>query len=339
MERQSLQSEALISSKKSALAAVLTPDEIYQYAIAGQTTADALPFHPFPHAHTADTDGPAKFDYQIRQQLRIRYPSHDQTTRPGLSQSLHQRHMAVMTTILHRSLLDEDFVRAGRALGLILRDEVRGRPTDLRAQGRWGIGAEILIRRDAQLQARQPIFVTPYSGDGYTAGSSRTWFTKNGIEDARKYYQRFIVQYPYVKHAPASVSALDFYPATYGLWIYVVHQQARLRASEVIEDGSSGDESFRHASDMAIDAPFNRQPASVEELLQARQIAESMDSTMSTVPFMEHVELVELRRMVQLWIHDLEQKHPDISVGTQEFIPRADTPLQSLMSDMSNVSL
>lgn len=297
-------------SRHSALSAVLTPDEIYQHAVAGQPVEDERRSYPFPHAGTNNRDGPSKFDYDVRQQLR---PFHDHPPgRIGVTgpRSLHQQHLAVMTTILHRSLLEEDFVRAGRALGMILRDETGGKPIDVRAEGRWGIGAEILTRQDVQRQHKS-LEQSSSSSTVQTRLPERpkAWYTRKGFEDAKKYYERLIVQYPFYKHHPDAASALDFYPAMFGLWIYVVHQEAHHQPleSKSSESESDTDDDLRHGSN----SPTMRRPlghqSTVKELLQAREIADRMDLVMSAVPYREDIDLIELKRMVQRWVLDLEE--------------------------------
>ena len=129
-------------SAQSAFSAVLTPDEVYQYAVAGQSLDKELQGYAFPHAHPANKDGPSRFEYDLRHQLKPSYASSSMRNDVSANRSLHQQHMAVITTILHRSLLEKDYVRAGRVLGMILRDKTGGRSIDVRAEGRWGIGAE-----------------------------------------------------------------------------------------------------------------------------------------------------------------------------------------------------
>ena len=222
------------------VSALLTPDEIYQYAVAGQSLENGLQGYPFPHADSANRDGPSRFEYGLRQEL-----NRDLALDPGRDSlpfvgSLHQQHLAVMTTILHRSLLEQDFVRAGRALAMILRDEVAGRAVDIRAEGRWGFGAEILIRQDAQREHRsRELFSSSSVEQDRVLEQPLLWFTRKGFEDAKRYYERLIVQYPFYKQNPGAVNALDFYPAMFGLWICVVHQEARLKSL----GSKSGDDS------------------------------------------------------------------------------------------------
>jgi RNA polymerase I specific initiation factor len=327
-------------SQQSAFSAVLTPDEIYQYAVAGQPVEDELQGYGFPHAKTGNKDQPSKFDYDLRQQLKSHRPASGDN--PLVTRSLHQQHLAVITTILHRSLLDQDFMRAGRALGMILRDEMGGRPVDIRSEGRWGIGAEILIRQDAQRQQRSPEqFILSPTEQGSTPWKPRSWFTRKGFEDAKKYYERLIVQHPFNKQNPAAVSALDFYPAMFGLWIYVVHQEAKLKSLEPAsgETEFDDDDELKSEAGSPIIGKSSKQQPIHEELSQAREIADRLDSVMTALPYRDDAGLRDLRRMLQHWIADLEEalKMPTERSGLTN--QREDTPMESLPSEVNDVSL
>jgi RNA polymerase I specific initiation factor len=335
--------ESTSPSRQSAVSPVLTPDEIYQYAIAGQPVEDELQGHAFPHANSGKIDQPSKFDYKLHQQLKPgRRASASGSDNPLVIRSLHQQHLAVITTILHRSLLEQDFMRAGRALGMILRDEMGGRPVDIRSEGRWGIGAEILIRQDAQRQQRSPdqFNVSP-AEQSSTPRKPRAWFTRKGFENAKKYYERLIVQHPFHKQNPAAVSALDFYPAMFGLWIYVVHQEAKLKSVEPTsgEAESDGDDELRSEAGSPITRRSSRQQPVREELSQAREIADRLDSVMTALPYRDDSGLGDLRRMLQHWIADLEEalKMPSERSGLTS--QREDTPMDLLTSDVNGISL
>lgn len=329
-------------SWQSAFSAVLTPDEIYQYTVAGQPVEDELRGHPFPHADSTNREGPSRFDYELRQQLKPTQAGSQGSDSLSVHRPLHQQHLAVMTTILHRSLLEEDFARASRALGMILRDETGGKPIDVRAEGRWGIGAEILIRQYAQKQHRNREQSGSSSSDeNRTRGRPRAWFTRKGFEDAKKYYERLIVQYPFYKQSPGAVSALDFYPAMFGLWIYVIHQEAKLRSLEFLSRGndSDGDDGLQEESASPFYSRATAPQLTLEELSQAREVADRMDSVMGALPYREDIDLIDLRKMVQVWINDLEETLaiPVEDDGTKN--QREDTPMQFLTSGVTKVSL
>lgn len=314
----------LSSSRRSAVTAVLTPDEIYQYAVAGQPVEDALQGHPFPHTDSTNRWRPSRFDYDLRQELKAAHASHSERDGSLAVQSLHQQHLAVMTTILHRSLLEQDFVRAGRALGMILRDEVGGRPVDVRAECRWGIGAEILLRQDAQKQQRGQEQSSPSSPEQYTGSEGpRAWFSRKGFEEAKRYYERLIVQYPFYKQNPGAVNALDFYPAMFGLWIYVVHQEAKLKSSKPKSGLNDSDDN----------------QVILEELSQAKEIADRMESVMSAPPYREDADLIDLSRNVHIWIHDLEEASAAHTDEIDAISQGEDASMESLTSGVTKVSL
>ena len=314
----------LSSSRRSAVTAVLTPDEIYQHVVAGQPVEDSLQGHPFPHADNTNSWRPPRFDYDLRQESKPAHASHLGRDGSSAVQSLHQQHLAVMTTILHRSLLEQDFVRAGRALGMILRNEVGGRPVDVRAELRWGIGAEILLRQDAQNQHRSQEQSSPSSSEQYTSSDRpRAWFSRKGFEDAKKYYERLIVQYPFYKQNPGAVNALDFYPAMFGLWIYVVHQEAKLKSLESKSGQNDSDDN----------------QVILEELSQAKEIADRMESVMSAPPYREDADLIDLSRNVHLWIHDLEEASAVHTNKTDAMNQREDASMEFLTSGVTKVSL
>lgn len=296
-------------SQPSTLSAVLTPDDLYQFAVAGQSVEDGLQDHPFPHGDSKYKDRPSKFDYDLRRQLRAGHGSSGKAHSSSNNPSLHQKHLAVMTTILHRSLLEEDFVRAGRALSMILRDEAEGKAIDVRAGGRWGVGAEILIRQDVQRQRTSwDQSSSSFPEHGRSPARPRAWFTRKGFEDAMKYYERLIVQYPFYIQNPGSVSALDFYPAMFGLWIYVVHKEAKLKSldSRPAETGPMGENKLQDEPASPTTMAASEHQNRTQEHTKAREIADRMDTVMSAPPYREDAELVELRRMVGLWIRDLE---------------------------------
>ncbi|MCJ1251395.1 hypothetical protein MMC30_008628 [Trapelia coarctata] len=198
---------------------------------------------------------------------------------------LKQQHLAVLTTIMHRSLMQGNYMRAGRAWGLLLRAEVKGRPMDLRSNGLWSLGAEILVQSDLQAKRTQ---------DHHLA------FTREGFGNARAYYQRLILQYPWKKWYPDSLSSLHFYPAMFALWISFVYDRHREALGALprgsltpSEDGinSEGTEQ-RHAIGTAT-------------LRSAHEIAERLDDILLSFPYSDSASLWSLRGMVARWMSDL----------------------------------
>ena len=136
--------------KIQAARATLAPDTREQYATAGQPLDEDLPRGGFPHhaLRTCLSEASITPD-NLQGQLRTSKPSvlrntcQTHSARPPAS-GLKQSHVAALSQLMHRCLRQSDFIRAGRAFGMLLRTEVRGLQPDIRQQDLWGIGAEIL---------------------------------------------------------------------------------------------------------------------------------------------------------------------------------------------------
>ena len=292
----------------SEYSAVLTPEERSQYRVAGQPLGQKLLRKPFPHGPQSQPDECSNRIQSTSNRLAtldppIYAPSPDARNLP-----LHHQHLAALTALLHRTLSEGDFARAGRALSLILRDTINGQELDIRAEGRWGIGAEILLRQGTRADYAGMDLSTDWLNDHENLNKFEqgppTWFTRKGFEDLRKYYERLIIQYPFNKPHPGAVNALDFYPAMFGIWIYVVQEESKLN------NESSGDYTFSETIHTKNSANTDTRPkfnfvSGQSTLAQAREIAMRMDSCMTTIPYSDDLELIRLRGMVSLWIADL----------------------------------
>ncbi|ODH48245.1 hypothetical protein GX48_05644 [Paracoccidioides brasiliensis] len=297
----------LDSSPKSSL--ILSPDEAHQYRIAGQPFHKKLPGYDFPHARPGWDKTTRITKRDIETELSQLSPPLF-ISEPANQSSLRLQHLAVITTILHKCLLEGDYTRAGRAWGLILRDEFGGHAVDVRNGGRWGVGAEILLWNDKDT-------VTAQSSGMETKGNSprrRRWFTRKGFECAKSYYERLVLQFPYRKSAPRALGPLDFYPAMFGLWISLVQeesQSAREEAPDMMEDMENFD---MFQDEMSISSNIPRKNgrkddiianARRKELEEAHRISVRMDELVISPPFSDSYELLRLRGMVSLWIADL----------------------------------
>ena len=225
---------------------------------------------------------------------------------------LRRHHMSVLTTIMQRCLLDGDYDRAGRAWAMILRTDVRGKAPDLRGEGRWGIGPEILLRQDHQSE-REELSQDPDEAstvdldDGpedldapRSMGDAAALYTKEGFSKAKEYYERLILEYPYHRRWTSTVNSLDFYPAMFGLWIYATHQERAKRWEAAVgdQDETLRSEPEQPGRDMAEEMRGR-------ELLGAELIASRMDEVLLSPPHSDSPELWHLRGMVALWMADL----------------------------------
>lgn len=291
---------------------ILSPDEAHQYHIAGLPFDQELPGGRFPHAAPKDSALRRETKGDILKGLSTLSPPIYPPQSAGHQGNLRLQHFAVLSAILHRCLLRRDYLRAGRAWALILREEYGGNPVDIRNEGRWGIGAEILLRRGRQLSDLASS--SEVEGESLKPkNTSGLCFTRKGFEDAKQYYERLIIQHPFRKAAPDATSALHFYPAMLGLWIYVTQEESNA-ARDALQRSSAEDSSDELSED---EDGFKTHHSSAKrkqriiaeirekELEQARHIAARMDEIIVSPPYSDSPELLELRGMVSLWIADL----------------------------------
>ncbi|KAH7382507.1 hypothetical protein DE146DRAFT_623629 [Phaeosphaeria sp. MPI-PUGE-AT-0046c] len=258
----------------------------HDHSSSSEPEADAAPGHesdippfPFPHAPVAPPKqhlSGRKLHQEIANPPSRLYSVNALTTSDSSEQkseatSLRKTHVNVLSTVMHRCLLEGDYQRAGRAWGMLLRTRVAGgHYVDPRNHGRWGIGAEILLRREPQTVSSQ--FGT--SGIDQEA-FNQSMFSPAGFELAREYYERLIVQHPYRKLTPHTVDERTFYPAMFSLWIYESGVPRDLRAQE--------------------------EAIEVEELASATEIAERLDQLVASPPFDKQANLLHLRGHLGLW--------------------------------------
>jgi hypothetical protein len=280
----------------------LLPEEEYQ-----------VPPSPFPHAPARVSKpylGAAKVQKELAGPPSRLYTAsntatqHDNTSSQTEASNLRRTHLNVLSTVMHRCLQDRDYDRAGRAWGMILRTQAtHGNTVDLRNHGRWGIGAEILLRR-------KPAGVASNDQTDDAANADVDVFTEQGFELAREYYERLIVQHPTRKQAPHAVDQRSFYPAMFSLWIQEVNEKskrARRRNVEGARRSRSGSMSVDSVDgERSTDDAQSREDAiQVEELAGAMEIAERLDDLVKSPPFDKQASLLYLRGQIALWVSDL----------------------------------
>lgn len=285
-----------------------------------------VPPAPFPHAPaTASTQqyGPAKIQEEMAT-TPVRLYAVNSASKTGLDhggqREAHKRaHLHHLSTLMHCCLLKGDYERAGRAWGMILRTQVAGgRPVDARNHGRWGVGAEIALRRK------------PASPDQIAR------FSDEGFELAREYYHRLIIQHPNRKLQPHAVDDRIFYPPMFSLWIYEVcekSRRARLRLQDEVANRSRSSRSMSIASsaeERPDDSCAKEDAIQSEELTRAMEIAERLDQVIASPPFDRQASLLQLRGNVSLWISDLTMG----KTGTNEdWSPETFTPTEPGSTD------
>ncbi|CAG8063971.1 unnamed protein product [Penicillium olsonii] len=286
---------------------VLTPNESHQYRIAGFPFHQELPQGKFPHGPPQEDEPKRETNARSLEALAdLSPPLYPPQT--AEQSNIRFQHLGVMTAILHRCMLQGDYVRAGRAWGLILRENYRGSPMDVRNETRWGIGAEILLRR-----GQQPTSASLTGSKSPNAtNSTLSSFTTAGFAQAREYYERLILNHPYTKTSPQSISSLHFYPAMFGLWVYVTQEESNTAREGVATRLEDDDDEFSD-DESESDLGQHRQQRGknaissirARELGQAQHIAARIDQLLASPPYSDSAELLELRGMISLWIGDL----------------------------------
>jgi hypothetical protein len=278
--------------------------EAAQLRVAGLLPEDELDIPPGPFPHAPVTSSKDKFSYAALQDhltapkpplVAANASSNPQTLHAkGQGPALRQTHFSGLITVMHRCLLQGDYQRAGRAWGMLLRTQVAGKPVDPRVQGRWGIGAELLLRRNAETVPHDD------QDDQNSVPLERSIYTKEGFELAREYYERLIVQHPNRKQYPDAIDDRTFYPAMFSLWIYEVCEMSK-RAREEVDDELQTNPNLSTTENARV---FESE-IHAEELRQAREIGDRLDQLTTSPPFDKHAELLQLRGMAGIWIGDL----------------------------------
>lgn len=339
----------------------LTPAEIVQYKLAGLRLDEEIPsVKTFPHRGLPrawnlklENDAILKKDFKgkgkavevSREEADTEKELETEETRKGFDRGpqLRIQHLAVLTTILHRCLLEGDIERAKRAWAMLIRGQFGGKGVDLRQSGYWGIGAELLMR-SLDKPGRKPSYEPDSEYEDQDEDheeeirtvDSWTWGTKEGLERTKEYYERLILQHPYKRHFHGSINALDFWPAMVGCEIYGIQaeQKEALRKVERGEneddggemsgsqsEGSEDDEkeddtvyggfaADQRRKDRRIKRRAERRWVQREDIRQtalvaADKIAARLDELMGTPPFSDSHNLLRLRGMLALYIGDL----------------------------------
>ncbi|KAL2831623.1 extracellular mutant protein 11-domain-containing protein [Aspergillus pseudoustus] len=291
----------------TAPSAVLSAEEAHQYRIAGLRFDEELPGGHFPHGPVKEKSRGVNNRGSIVKQLSSLSPPIYTPQSAAHQGNIRLHHLAVLTSVLHRCLLDGDYIRAGRAWGLIIREQFGGHPIDVRAEDRWGIGAEILLRKGQQKSTEIS------ESDRVDTGNTKLLFTRRGFEDAKQYYETLIIQHPYQKTVPNAISALHYYPVMFGLWIYVTQEEST-RARRILDQrspkisGSDDEEDQSDTEDQHNQWARHQGIAAgikANELTEAQKIAARMDEILVSPPYSDSSELLELRSMVSMWIADL----------------------------------
>ncbi|CZR62323.1 uncharacterized protein PAC_12220 [Phialocephala subalpina] len=338
----------------------LTPAEIAQYKLAGLRLDEELPaVEGFPHRglprkYTLKSETVAKSKKGKKGKGKAREESlgeseeldeesekEVQEPRKGASTGpqLRLQHLAVLTAILQRCLLEGDIDRAKRAWAMLIRGQFGGKGVDLRQSGYWGIGAELLMR-SLDKPGKRPSYDSNSEDEEEEDGERRReeggwrWGTKEGLEKTKDYYERLILQHPYKRHFHGSVNALDFWPAMVGCEIYGIQAEQKQSLRKLEKDADEDDGGERSGSESEASAEEDEEDTAnggyaadqrrkdrrmnrraerrwVERdeirrtaLAAAEKIAARLDELMGTPPFSDSHNMLRLRGMLALYIGD-----------------------------------
>ncbi|PPJ58515.1 hypothetical protein CBER1_07163 [Cercospora berteroae] len=289
------------------------------YYVAGWSREHPLPGGNFPHAAYTD---PAVEKPSVEDELaRLNPPIYVPKKRPDDPiGSVRGRHLNNLTAILHKCMLNQDWSRASRAWGLILRTEIAGFAPDVRQHGRWMVGAELLMRRDQRLQPLSTSVDEQGSEtDRSTTSSSAPVISDEGFQLAREYYERMCLQYPHIPRARhSSVNAYAIYPALFNIWLYEIQdrsQRARQRLADLHEAAE-----FDDVESVRSDQPDQKRSLRLirlRELSEAGPLVKRLDDLFLNPPYDTSPELLELRGMISLWLANVHRSLAEVKDLTE----------------------
>lgn len=247
------------------------------------------------------------------------------------------QHLGLLTNVVLRALEEGDIARAKRAFGLVRRSEVHGKPVDLRRNGLWSLGAEVLMRDGEVPPPRR----AELDGEGGASAESeemqqrrqsvrRRWGASANMPQLRAYLEGLIRQYPYNRLHPKSISDVDFYPVLFGCEFYNTWVEHRLALERLEEDAEAWSDDIDMPEDPYVDE-YNvddhdadqvqltsrdrrlrqsKAELSSQAMNTMRDVAKRMDALMENAPYKTNVEMLRLRGMVALYVSDLSMAPP-----------------------------
>ncbi|KAL8855064.1 MAG: hypothetical protein Q9221_000261 [Calogaya cf. arnoldii] len=301
------------SDSASSSALPLNKTVVEEFRTAGKPFNQELHPFPFPHAVVKESAEPTSrprgrgTSLSLGSESDIAITSQSDENRavpvgkpkPSADASLRQQHYTVLTSLLHRCLMEKDYMRASRAWGMLLRLETHGHPLDIRAQERWGIGAELLLHGNSNDDTQPSL---------------------ENLMKAKDYYERLILQYPYRKHSPDTVSSLTFYPVMFGIWIYSIQLRYKTAVQESVgrrkgndnleaKDASESEfeESFSSIASTSTAVQIEARRIAVE---QANEVVKKLGELLISPPYSDHSGLWKIQGMLYLWLSQLLDQDP-----------------------------
>lgn len=228
---------------------------------------------------------------------------------------LRYQHFTVLNTALFTCLEKSDYTRASRIFGMLIRFEPPGQSygthIDLRKNNLWGVGAEILLRRDP------PSDLGVHETDGQAPIASDL-----GFENAKAFYERLILQFPtritrsqtiaseiqkrdLPLHRIQSPNALHFYPVLMSLWIHQIdarnrHRMERIHALQNPRPVSEVDD-----SSAPVDAQYEIEELSDACVNDVNAIIERFEEITHVAPYYLDPKLARMKADVLAWMGDV----------------------------------
>ncbi|KAI2638193.1 hypothetical protein GGS21DRAFT_510089 [Xylaria nigripes] len=228
-----------------------TPETLHQLAVAGLSPGDELPSQLYPGFPNKPLPAKSPLKRRGYDSNGVETPSTKKSRKSyGVdvpTRSDRVRHISTLTAIMHRSLRDGDITRAKRAFWLL----VRIKDVNVLLDNLWTIGSEILMRDGEKEQlnrstSRSQAHTNPSDTEMNLGSDSdsdsilsverigdedaqreqlsslppQRWGSASNIAQVKTYLETLISHHPYDRHRPYLTSAIDFWPALFGIEIY-----------------------------------------------------------------------------------------------------------------------
>ncbi|KAL9621307.1 MAG: hypothetical protein Q9160_004198 [Pyrenula sp. 1 TL-2023] len=303
-----------------------TLDDIAQFRVAGHEVSEAIPQHPFPHrqSRSSETFENDSQDANLQSEDSAQADEQDDP-KPSRERTLRQQHMSVLVTLLHRCVMQKDYVRARRAFGLLLRHEVGGQPFDVRTGATWGIGAEILMHSNSESQLRPLPTILTRNDSMATEPLSESLNlrpsapTRHTFELTKRYFESLSVQYGYNSSHPRMFSAVDFELAMFEFWIYTLQEELKKADVDGSRSPSSGNSDILGQDPMPdLFPPTNKATTDALEsiITEANDIQGQLENLMQAPIYSNRPDYLNIYEGVKQWIGDLRSRiSPRLSPG------------------------
>ncbi|EQK98816.1 hypothetical protein G6O67_000339 [Ophiocordyceps sinensis] len=195
-----------------------------------------------------------------------------------------------------------NIVRAERTFWLLLQLRPKNKPMDVRQDGIWAAGAEILMRSgEEQVYSSIP-------RDGFCIPA--TWGPSASIDRVKAYFEDLIHLYPYDSKFPDSTSAPDFQSAMLRCEIYKVHIEYTSGLARAEKE--AGIWRRRHLAETLDEAAPKREDEwqgedhlRMQALHTMEDITRRMDIFIQLHPYRNNNDFLRLRETASLYAADL----------------------------------